>query len=98
MCKLIRSVSVGFCCDSSVCTVPACALYRIKFNLFVCSPYGEYELDLDVESFDDEDTTRWTRIAYELENGADEVHYFIHLCFPFGILVVIEILVMGDQC
>eukprot|EP00904_Undaria_pinnatifida_P009184 jgi/Undpi1/5396/HiC_scaffold_2.g00677.m1 len=38
------------------------------------NPYGEYELDLDVESFDDEGTTRWTRIAYEIENGEDEYH------------------------
>lgn len=48
-------------------------LHRIKFNLFVCSPFGEYELDLDVQSFDDEDSTERKRIAFEIENGADEV-------------------------
>ena len=54
----------------------------------MCSPYGEYELDLDVESFDDEGTTRWTRIAYEIENGEDEVlvyiiYIFFHVCLGF---------------
>ena len=42
-------------------------------NLFVCCPFGDYEIDLDVESFSDEGSTREQRTAWEIENSSDEV-------------------------
>ena len=46
---------------------------RVQLNLFVCSPFGEYELDLDVESESDADSTLEGRTSWEIENGPDEV-------------------------
>ncbi|CAM9274851.1 unnamed protein product [Laminaria digitata] len=47
---------------------------RVQLNLFVCCPFGDYEIDLDVESFSDEGSTREQRTAWEIENGPDEFH------------------------
>ena len=47
--------------------------YRVQLNLFVCCPFGEYELDLEVESYSDEGSTLQQRTAWEIENGEDEV-------------------------
>ena len=46
---------------------------RVKLNLLICCPFGDYELDLDIQSYDDESTTRISRLSFEVENGADEV-------------------------
>ena len=48
-------------------------LGRVQLNLFVCCPFGDYEIDLDVESFSDEGSTLEQRTAWEIENGPDEV-------------------------
>ena len=47
--------------------------YRVQLNLYVCCPFGEYEIDLDVESYSDEGSTLQQRTAWEIENGPDEV-------------------------
>lgn len=41
--------------------------------MFLCCPFGEYEIDLDVKSFSDEGSTLQQRTAWEIENGPDEV-------------------------
>lgn len=49
---------------------------RVELNLYVCSPFGTYEIDLDVESYSDESvemveypaSTSWT-----IRNGHDKV-------------------------
>lgn len=67
-----------YCC-SAVClskliyVVAEPKLYRVKLNLLLCVPFGDYELDMLVESFNYESTTKTTRFAFEIENGADEV-------------------------
>eukprot|EP00904_Undaria_pinnatifida_P008999 jgi/Undpi1/5229/HiC_scaffold_2.g00511.m1 len=45
---------------------------RVQLNLYVCCPFGEYEIDLDVESYSDEGSTLQQRTAWEIENGPDE--------------------------
>ena len=46
---------------------------RVQLNLFLCCPFGQYELDLVVESFSDEGSDLQQRTAWEIENGPDEV-------------------------
>ena len=46
---------------------------RVQLNLFVCCPFGNYEIDLDVDSYSDEGSTLQQRTAWEIENGYDEV-------------------------
>ena len=66
---------VAFC--RGIVSLPICSgiaerVYRVQLNLFVCCPYGEYELDLVVESFSG-GTIRQQRTSWEIENGPDEV-------------------------
>lgn len=46
---------------------------RVQLNLFVCAPFGEYEIELDVKSFTGDRPGLQERTAWELENGEDEV-------------------------
>lgn len=46
---------------------------RVQLNLFLCCPFGDYEIDLVVESFSDEGSALQQRTAWEIENGPDEV-------------------------
>eukprot|EP00904_Undaria_pinnatifida_P009002 jgi/Undpi1/5231/HiC_scaffold_2.g00512.m2 len=45
---------------------------RVQLNIFVCAPFGHYEIDLDVASYSDEGSTLQQRTAWEIENGPDE--------------------------
>lgn len=47
---------------------------RVQLNLFLCCPFGDYELDLIVESFSDEGSDLEQRTSWEIENGPDEFH------------------------
>ena len=49
-------------------------MHRVQLNLFVCCPFGEYELELDVESYGS-GSIRQQRTSWEIENGADEVRF-----------------------
>ena len=46
---------------------------RVQLNLFLCCPFGDYEIDLIVESYSDEGSELQQRTAWEIENGSDEV-------------------------
>ena len=46
----------------------------VQLNLFICSPFGEYELELDIKSENDAGTTN-KRVSWEVENGPDEVNF-----------------------
>lgn len=48
---------------------------RVQLDLWVCAPFGEYELEMVVMSFTDDDApiAFEKRSAWEIENGADEV-------------------------
>lgn len=46
---------------------------RVQLNLLACSPFGEYQIDLDVESFSDENSTLQQRTSWQIKNGPDEV-------------------------
>lgn len=66
---------VGFC--RGIVSLPICSgiaelVNRVQLNLFVCCPFGEYELDLVVESTSS-GTIRQQRTSWEIENGPDEV-------------------------
>lgn len=45
----------------------------MQLNLFLCCPFGNYELELVVESFSDEGSELEQRTSWEIENGPDEV-------------------------
>lgn len=47
---------------------------RVQLNIFVCAPFGEYELTLDVQSYTDTNSGLAQRTSWELENGEDEYH------------------------
>lgn len=47
---------------------------RVQLSIFVCAPFGEYELMLDVNSYtEDPDSRLQQRTAWTLENGDEEV-------------------------
>lgn len=46
---------------------------KVQLNLFVCSPFGHYELDLDIESESDPGSTLEGRTSWEIQNGLDQV-------------------------
>lgn len=46
---------------------------RVQLNIFVCAPFGEYELTLDVQSYTRTNLGLAQRTSWELENGEDEV-------------------------
>lgn len=48
-------------------------LVRVQLSLIVCSPFGEYEIDLDILSFSDENSTLERRTSWLIKTGVDEV-------------------------
>lgn len=56
-----------------LCTTDIHPLCRVQLNLLVCSPFGEYEVDLDIQSFSDEGSTLEQRTSWQVKNGPDEV-------------------------
>lgn len=63
--------------------VPDPATGRVQLDLFVCAPFGDYELELVVQSSTDDDAPEvyQRRSAWEIENGEDEVKVtFILVC------------------
>lgn len=48
---------------------------RVQLNGFVCAPFGNYEIELDVTSYSDAGSTMQQRTAWEIENGPDEVRH-----------------------
>lgn len=45
---------------------------KVELQLSVCCPYGQYELELDVKSYNDEDDKE-QRVAWRIESGRDGV-------------------------
>eukprot|EP00904_Undaria_pinnatifida_P009040 jgi/Undpi1/5266/HiC_scaffold_2.g00547.m1 len=45
---------------------------RVQLSLFVCSPFGEYEIDLEILSFSDENSTLERRTSWLIKTGVDE--------------------------
>lgn len=45
----------------------------MQLNLYVCSPFGEYELDMDIDSHSDEGSTLQQRTSWLIKNGPDQV-------------------------
>lgn len=48
-------------------------LYRVQLNLYVCAPFGGYELDMDIDSHSDEGSTLQQRTSWLIRNGHDQV-------------------------
>jgi len=46
---------------------------RVQLSLYVCSPFGEYELDMDIDSYSDESSTLQQRTSWLIKNGHDQV-------------------------
>lgn len=46
---------------------------RTQLNLLMCAPFGEYELELDTESYSDAASSTQGRTSWEILNGVDEV-------------------------
>ena len=55
---------------------------RVQLNLFLCCPFGDYELELVVESFSDEGSELQQRTSWEIENGPDEVYIYSSAYLP----------------
>lgn len=48
----------------------------MQLNVFVCAPFGHYEIDLDISSDSDPGTEMQARTAWEIEDGQPgEVRY-----------------------
>ena len=45
----------------------------VELNLFVCAPFGHYELVMDIEGFSDESSSRRGLTSWEVEDGPNEV-------------------------
>lgn len=55
---------------------------RVQLNLYVCAPFGDYEIDLDVESYSDDSATiveSPASTSWIIRNGHDQV-----LTVPFS--------------
>lgn len=48
-------------------------LYRVQLNLYLCPPFGEYELDMEIDSYSDEGLTLQQRTSWLVKNGPDQV-------------------------
>lgn len=70
---VVHSIPSSLVVSSLLAACNLALFRRVKLNLLICCPFGEYELDLDIQSYDDESTTRTSRLSFEVENGADEV-------------------------
>ena len=46
---------------------------RVQLNLHICCPFGEYELDMNIQSYSNRNSTLQQRTAWEVQNGPDEV-------------------------
>ena len=44
---------------------------RLQMDMYICAPFGEYELEVEVKSTNGGDPME--RVAWEIEYGADEV-------------------------
>lgn len=47
---------------------------RVQLSIFVCAPFGKYDITLDVKSYTDDPNSRLQqRTAWTLENGENKV-------------------------
>ena len=44
---------------------------RLQLDMYICAPFGEYELEVEVRSTNGGDPME--RVAWEIEYGADQV-------------------------
>lgn len=54
---------------------------KAQLNLLVCAPFGEYELELDTESYSDGTSGTHGRTSWEIFNGVEEVSRQTHTGF-----------------
>lgn len=46
---------------------------RVQLNIFVCAPFGDYEIELQVASYSKAGSMLQKRTAWEIEKGKEEV-------------------------
>eukprot|EP00752_Nemacystus_decipiens_P007908 g7065.t1 len=60
---------------------------RLQMDMYICAPFGEYELEVEVKSTNgldsDGNLKKRARVAWEIEYGADEYHIWDTLNTPF---------------
>lgn len=57
-----------------VATLHALEICRVQLNLYVCAPFGEYELVMDIDSYSGPSSTLQQRTSWLIKNGPDQVH------------------------
>eukprot|EP00903_Cladosiphon_okamuranus_P005862 g5799.t2 len=54
---------------------------RLQMDMYICGPWGDYELEVEVKSTNDGNAMK--RVAWEIEYGGDEYHIWDTLNTPF---------------